>query len=181
VALHSSGQLATSALFINDLSLCRPRRSCSAIHAPRDNQGMASGAPPPPPATARPMQAQKRLLNRVLFSGCKIRRENLWLVYLHPTTNQRFSLRILQPEKRTLLLNISGFHEIILALLIRRPHDWVAGIVLAVAPYNRPRSCLLLLFGRCFGDAFQGAGEKRGRLAPGHYGIAARGKELIPR
>jgi hypothetical protein len=40
---------------------------------------------------------------RVLFSGCKIRRENLWLVYLHPTTNQRFSLRILQPEKRTLV------------------------------------------------------------------------------
>jgi hypothetical protein len=24
---------------------------------------------------------------RVLFSGCKIRRENLWLVYLQPTTN----------------------------------------------------------------------------------------------
>jgi hypothetical protein len=30
---------------------------------------------------------------RILFSGCKIRRENLWLVYLQPTTtNQRFSL-----------------------------------------------------------------------------------------
>jgi hypothetical protein len=39
---------------------------------------------------------------RVIFSGCKIRRENLWLVYLQPTTNHRFSLRILQPEKITL-------------------------------------------------------------------------------
>jgi hypothetical protein len=43
------------------------------------------------------------LKGRVLFSGCKIERENLWLVYLHPTTNQRFFLRILQPKKRTLL------------------------------------------------------------------------------
>jgi hypothetical protein len=43
------------------------------------------------------------LCTRVLFYGCKIRRENLWLVYLQPTTNHRFSLRILQPEKRTLL------------------------------------------------------------------------------
>jgi hypothetical protein len=40
---------------------------------------------------------------RVLFFGCKIRRENLWLVYLQPTTNQRFSLCILQPKKRTLV------------------------------------------------------------------------------
>jgi hypothetical protein len=40
---------------------------------------------------------------RVLFSGTKIKRENLWLVYLQPTTNQRFSLFILVPEKRTLL------------------------------------------------------------------------------
>jgi hypothetical protein len=36
---------------------------------------------------------------RVLFSNYKIQRENLWLVYLQPTTNYRFSLHILQPEK----------------------------------------------------------------------------------
>jgi hypothetical protein len=30
-------------------------------------------------------------------------RENLWLVYLQPITNHRFSLRILQPEKKTLI------------------------------------------------------------------------------
>jgi hypothetical protein len=43
------------------------------------------------------------LYTRVLFSGCKIRRENLWLVVGCKYTNQRFSLLILQPEKRTLL------------------------------------------------------------------------------
>jgi hypothetical protein len=41
--------------------------------------------------------------SRVLFSGCKIRRENLWLVVGCKYTNQRFSLRILQPEKTTLV------------------------------------------------------------------------------
>jgi hypothetical protein len=46
---------------------------------------------------------------RVLFSGCKIRRENPWLVYLQPTTNHRFSLRILQPEKRTLIQMVHSF------------------------------------------------------------------------
>jgi hypothetical protein len=46
------------------------------------------------------------LHSRVLFSGCKIQRENLWLVVGCKYTNQRFSLRILQPEKITLLHRI---------------------------------------------------------------------------
>jgi hypothetical protein len=44
--------------------------------------------------------------SRVFFSGCKIQRENLWLVvgWLGANTpTKRFSLHILQPEKRTLL------------------------------------------------------------------------------
>jgi hypothetical protein len=46
----------------------------------------------------------KAPLARVLFSSCKIQRENLWLVVGCKYTNQRFPLRILQLEKRTLPL-----------------------------------------------------------------------------
>jgi hypothetical protein len=42
------------------------------------------------------VQTKPILTSRVLFSRCKILRENLY-------TNQRFSLCILHPEKRTLL------------------------------------------------------------------------------
>jgi hypothetical protein len=47
---------------------------------------------------------------RVLFSGTKIKRENLWLVVGCKYTNQRFSLFILVPEKRTLVTIIENFH-----------------------------------------------------------------------
>jgi hypothetical protein len=46
--------------------------------------------------------------DRVLFSGCKIRRENLWLVYLQPPTNHRLSLPSLQPVKRTLVTELQA-------------------------------------------------------------------------
>jgi hypothetical protein len=43
-----------------------------------------------------------RACARVLFSGCKIQRENLWLVVGCKYTNHKFSHCILQLEKRTL-------------------------------------------------------------------------------
>jgi hypothetical protein len=62
--------------------------------------------------------------SRVLFSGCKIRRENLWLVVGCQYTNQRFSLRILQPEKRTLIESKDAKNAVFFVM----QHDWVGSV-----------------------------------------------------
>jgi hypothetical protein len=55
----------------------------------------------------------RRRGSRVLFSGCKIRRENLWLVYLQPTTNHQpqvlppyFAARKKYTERKSIKLEV---------------------------------------------------------------------------
>jgi hypothetical protein len=58
---------------------------------------------------------------RVIFSGCKIRRENLWLVVGCKYTNQRFSLLILQPEKRTLSMMVTTVQHMQTRIITKFP------------------------------------------------------------